>query len=61
MRPSMRMLFPLALLLAVPALAEAPGERRTAPEPSDVALFAVAVGAVWWTRRALRRRHAPKD
>lgn len=43
------------ILLATPALA------RTAPEPSDVALFVLAVAAVWWTRRALRRRHLRKD
>lgn len=29
---------------------------RTAPEASDIALFAMAVGAMWLTRRALRRR-----
>jgi hypothetical protein len=40
----------LALLLAA---APAP---RTAPELSDVALFACAVAAVWFVRRALRRR-----
>ena len=56
----MRALLPF-LLLATPALAEAQGERRTAPEPSDVALFVVAAGAVWLTRRALRRRVTPKD
>ena len=61
MRPAMRMLIPLAFLLAAPALAEAPGERRTAPEPSDVALFLVAAGALWWTRRALRRRLPRED
>ncbi|WP_156457999.1 hypothetical protein [Sphingomonas sp. Leaf412] len=49
------------LLFTTPALAEAPGERRTAPEASDVALFVVAAGAVWLTRRALRRRALPKD
>lgn len=56
----MPILFALILALA-PAHAEAPGVRRTAPEPSDVALFGVAAGAVWLTRRALRRRIAPKD
>ncbi|WEK43581.1 MAG: hypothetical protein P0Y64_01750 [Candidatus Sphingomonas colombiensis] len=29
---------------------------RTAPELSDIALFVVAILAVWLTRRALRRR-----
>lgn len=29
---------------------------RTSPELSDLALFAVAVFAVWLVRRALRRR-----
>lgn len=29
---------------------------RRAPEWSDIALFAVAVLAIWLTRRALRRR-----
>ena len=33
---------------------------RTGPELSDLALFAVAVAAVWFVRRALRRRF-PKD
>ena len=56
----MRALIFFLLFVAVPSLAEAPGERRTAPEPSDVALFVVAVIAVWLTRRALRRR-AAKD
>lgn len=31
---------------------------RTAPEPSDIALFVVAALAIWFTRRALRRRAA---
>ncbi|WP_419807216.1 hypothetical protein [Sphingomonas sp.] len=31
---------------------------RTAPELSDLALFALAVVAVWLVRRALRRRFA---
>jgi membrane protein implicated in regulation of membrane protease activity len=34
---------------------------RTAPELSDIALFAVAVVAVWLVRRAMRRRFAKKD
>ena len=49
------------LLLATPADATDNGHTgvarpRTAPEPSDVALFVVAAGGVWFTRRALRRR-----
>ncbi len=31
---------------------------RTAPELSDIALFVVAIGAVVFVRRALRRRFA---
>jgi len=38
----------------------APPHRRTAPEPSDVALFAFAALALWFVRRALRRR-LPRD
>ena len=34
---------------------------RTGPELSDLALFAVAVAAVWLVRRALRKRFARKD
>lgn len=33
-----------------------PAPPRTHPEWSDLALFAVAVVAVWFVRRALRRR-----
>ena len=33
-----------------------PAPPRTHPEWSDLALFAVAVLAVWFVRRALRRR-----
>ena len=55
----------LLLLLATPALAESGHDGivrpRTAPELSDVALFLVAVAAVWLARRALRRRHAGTD
>jgi membrane protein implicated in regulation of membrane protease activity len=29
---------------------------RTAPELSDIALFVVAIAAVWFVRRAMRRR-----
>ncbi len=34
---------------------------RSMPEWSDIALFVVAVLAVWLVRRALRRRFAKKD
>jgi hypothetical protein len=56
----MRMLLPL-LLLASPALAAtAPHSGvvhpRTAPELSDIALFAMAVAGVFLARRAMRRR-----
>ena len=53
----------LALLfLATPALAEDNGHTgtatpRTGPELSDLALFGLAAGGVWLTRRALRKRH----
>lgn len=33
---------------------------RTGPELSDLALFVVAVLAIWFVRRALRRRFAAK-
>ena len=55
-------LLPL-LLIASPALAEpdnghtGTARPRTAPELSDLALFAMAAGGVLFTRRALRRRH----
>ena len=38
-----------------------PAAGRTAPEPSDVALFAVAVLAVWFVRRRLRARFRRED
>ncbi len=46
-----------------PALAATSGHSgtvhpRTAPELSDIALFVVAIGAVVFVRRALRRRFA---
>ncbi len=59
----------LALLIASPALA-APhsgvATPRTAPELSDIALFAMAAGGVYLVRRAMRARFAkakppPKD
>lgn len=34
---------------------------RTAPELSDIALFVVAVAAVWLARRALRRRFSRRE
>lgn len=56
----MRALLLFTLTAATPAHAlSAAG--RTAPEPSDVALFLFATGAIWWTRRALRRRLPRKD
>lgn len=56
----MRYALPL-LLLATPALAQAPPhsgviQTRSMPELSDIALFAMAVGGVWLARRALRKR-----
>ena len=51
----------LALLVASPALADnghtGHARPRTAPELSDIALFVMATGGVWLTRRALRKRH----
>jgi len=55
----------LTLLLIGPALADTGHDGivrpRTMPELSDVALFVLAVVAIWLTRRALRRRFAAKD
>jgi hypothetical protein len=34
---------------------------RTGPELSDIALFAFAVAAIWFVRRALRNRFMRKD
>ena len=60
----MRTLF-LTLLLIGPALADTGHDGiirpRTMPELSDVALFVLAVLAIWLTRRALRRRFPAKD
>ncbi|HEX8383107.1 MAG TPA: hypothetical protein VF592_07005 [Sphingomonas sp.] len=41
--------------------AAAPAAGRTAPEWSDVALFVVAVLAVWFVRRRLRARFRRGD
>ncbi len=50
----------ISLLLAAPAFADGGhggvATARTGPELSDAALFAVAIVAVWLTRRALRNR-----
>ena len=46
----------LALLMTV-----TPAAGRTAPEWSDVALFVVAVLAVWFVRRRLRDRFRRRD
>lgn len=48
------------LLLAATAPHVAAPRPRTSPELSDLALFAAAVFAVWFVRRALRRRF-PQD
>ena len=50
----------ILLLFATPAFADnghsGVAGVRTGPELSDVALFVMAVLAVWFVRRALRRR-----
>lgn len=57
----MRSLLLLALM-AAPALANDPAAHsgvvkvRTGPEPSDIALFAMAAIGVWLARRAMIRR-----
>ncbi|WP_375402306.1 PEP-CTERM sorting domain-containing protein [uncultured Sphingomonas sp.] len=48
-------------MIAAILAAAAPAAGRTAPEPSDVALFAVAALAVWFVRRRLRNRFRRKD
>lgn len=58
--PGKRLVAAIALLPS-PALAEDNGHSgvagvRTGPELSDAALFVMAVVAVWFVRRALRRR-----
>lgn len=59
----MRLILPL-LLLTGPAFAAEPPphsgivKERHAPELSDIALFCLAVGGVWFARRALRKRFA---
>lgn len=63
----MRLPVLVSLLAALPAFAQGGHDGivrpRTAPELSDVALFVLAVIAVWFTRRALRRRagRLPRD
>ena len=51
----------LTFLLAAPAFADnghtGTATPRTAPELSDLALFVMAVAAVWFVRRRLRARH----
>lgn len=58
MRRAMRYI--LLLLVATPALAAAPhsgvAKVRTGPEPSDIALFAMAAGGVYLVRRTMRAR-----
>jgi hypothetical protein len=53
------------IFCAVPAFAAHTGEvtRRSMPEPSDLALAAMAAFGVWLAQRALRRRarRARKD
>jgi len=44
----------------IPLLAAALAAPRSHPEWSDLALFACAAVAVWFVRRALRRR-LPRD
>lgn len=58
----------LFLMIAAPALAEEPAHTgtpgsRSMPELSDVALFAVAAGGLWFVRSRMRARFrkAPKD
>jgi hypothetical protein len=52
----------LLVLIAGPALANDPAAHsgvaraRTGPEPSDIALFAMAAIGVWLARRAMIRR-----
>ncbi|RIA37776.1 putative secreted protein with PEP-CTERM sorting signal [Hephaestia caeni] len=57
----MRALLPLLLLAAPAAAADPPPhsgvvKERTAPEPSDVALVAMAAAGLFLARRAMRRR-----
>jgi hypothetical protein len=60
--------FALLLFLAAPAFADEPPHtgvagKRTMPEFSDIALFAVAAGGIWFVRSRMRARFrkAPKD
>jgi hypothetical protein len=57
--------FPLALLIAAPAMAVTPAHTgvpkvRTGPELSDIALFVIAALGVWLVRRAMRARFAKR-
>jgi len=57
------MRFALFLLIATPAFAEphsGTASPRSAPELSDVALFAMAAGGVYLVRRAMRVRFAKR-
>ena len=49
-----------ALVLLVASGHDGTVHPRTAPELSDLALFATAAAGVWLVRRALRRRFAAK-
>ena len=60
--------FALLLMIATPALADEAAHTgvagsRSMPELSDIALFAVAAGGIWFVRRQMRARFrkAPKD
>jgi hypothetical protein len=48
-----------ALLLLVATLAPHSGvvKERTGPEPSDIALVAMAAGGLWFARARLKARH----
>lgn len=53
--------FAFLLLIAAPALADEPAHtgvagKRSMPELSDLALFAVAAGGVWFVRGRMRAR-----
>lgn len=55
-----RLLSPLLLLLAAPALASphsGVAKERTGPALSDLALFAMAAGGIWFAQRRLKSRN----